>query len=225
MLTPLPPAAEVAPPGYRIVQRLDLAGPLHLLKPWTAIVAAPVGPQADTGSSPVRMCFAQGAQKPDCTAIEHDGYPFQTFVDAKVETLSAATGQRALVLRTSYSGGSHSLTRTTVWNFTGGGFLQTFGSDLGDVGDDERFGSGPLDGYYVAANPFWTRPNETWWDPHRFSVEVYRTTRDGVYGQVLQYITRGAYPAERQREHQVIDGELPTIRRLLHVVYPAGQPF
>ena len=181
-----------------------------------------MGAEADTGAKPVRVCFVQGAGQPDCTQIEHDRYPFQTFVDAKVETLSQAAGQRALVVRASFSGGSHSLTRTTVWSFTGGGFLNTFGSDLGDVGDDERFSSGPLDGDYVAANPYGTRPGETYWDPHRFSVEVYRIDRDGIYGRVLQYVTRGTYPAERSREHQVIDGERATISRLLHVVYPAG---
>ena len=217
---PAPP-----PPGYAVVRQLDLQGPLHLLAPWTLTVQAPTGADAYMGEQPVRLCFSRPAvAKPDCTSIVGDGYAFQTFVDAKVETLSQARGQRALVVRASYSGGSHSLTRTTVWSFAGAGFLQTFASDLGDTGDEERFPSGPLDGDYVTADAFYTRPNETWWDPHRYSVEVYRANRDGVYGRVLQYVTRATYPAERQEVHQVVDGELATVRRLLRLVYPDGPP-
>ena len=225
MLAPPPPAQAAAPQGYQVVQQIDLTGPLRLPAPWTAVIAAPTGAEAGTGAKPVRVCFVQGAGQPDCTEIKHDGYAFQTFVDAKVETLSQASGQRALVVQASFSGGAHSLTRTTVWSFTGGGFLNTFGSDLGDVGDDERFASGPLDGDYVAASPYWTRPGETYWDRHRFSVQVYGVDRKGIYGQVLQYVTRGTYPAERSQAHQVVDGERPTIQRLLQVVYPAGRPF
>ena len=218
-------APPPAPPGYAVVRQLDLQSPLHLPTPWTLVVEAPTGQDAATADAPVRLCFEGPARKtPDCQPIEHDGYRFQTFVSAAVETLSQSQGRRALVVRASYSGGSHALTRTIIWSYEGYGFLQTFATDIGDLGEERRVSSGPLDGYYVQANFAFTRSDETWWDPHRYSVTVDRLGQDGSYLQVLQYITQSTYPAERERSGQVIDGELATIQRLLRAAYPAGPP-
>jgi hypothetical protein len=93
--------------------------------------------------------------------------------------------------------------------------------------DEMRFLVGPpLDGYVVVANYTFTGAgDETMASPHRYAVNVYRlNTHFGGgagYLQVLRYITTKAYPAEA---HDVIDAELPIIRRLLTQLYPQGPP-
>jgi hypothetical protein len=209
-----------------VVERLELSGPLGLKESWVATIQAPVGPDAYMGDKPVRVCFTRGRDgRTDCEPVVHDGYGFQTFLNAKVEILSQAKAARALVVKTSFSGGAHALTRVSVWSYTGAGFLDAFDTDIDDLGDEKRFISGPLDGDYVTANHLLTRSDETYWDAHRYSIQVYRLdpAYDG-YLQVLQYVTARAYPSERNKANEVVDGEQATIRRLLGVVYPDGAP-
>jgi hypothetical protein len=231
-----PPALPPTPliePGFAEVRRLDLQAAFHTKAPWSVYALAPTGSDADTGDKPVKICFQQSpAAKPDCTSLtsglDNDTmiYPYQTFGSLRIEPLSPA--RKGVVATASFSGGgSGSLSQTAVWTPIGGksdGFILSSTIKVDNLGEDRRFASGPLAGYYVVADFLWGE-HETHWDPHRFAIEAYKLAPSGAYVEVLRYVTTRKYPAERQTEDYVIDHELPRLKRRLHTVYPKGALF
>ena len=225
-------ATATPPHGYTEVKRLDLSRAFHTKTSWTMKVYQPTDPDAETGDKPVQVCLTGGRDgRTNCEKIEARGYVFQTLVSAAVEPLSASAGVDGVVVRAAFSGGAHTLTRTAIWTYNGSGladgFLQTSAFDLSDLGEEQRFASGPLDGFYMRADSVDTYAGETYWSDHRFSISVYRL--DPSYGgsgylQVLQYVSASRYPAERDDAHYVVERELPRVRALLHTIYPDGPP-
>jgi hypothetical protein len=111
-----------------------------------------------------------------------------------------------------------------VWTYNEGidDFERTSGFSRSDLGDEERFASGPMDGFYIVAD-FLLSGDENRWSNHRYSVEIYKLEpRFAGYVQVLQYLSPGTYRSERGGPHEVIDGELARARRMLAAVYPRG---
>jgi hypothetical protein len=227
MVAIVPPPAS--PAGYQEVQRLDLTVPFHTKTPWFVQLMQPIGRDAETGDRPARICFTGGKDAAThCEDIKAEGYGFQTVKSAAVTPLSAKARLSGLEVKAEFSGGSHILSRTDVWTYNGAGladdFEPTSGFSRSDLGEEERFASGPMDGYYIVAD-FLSGAGETRWSDHRYSLEVYRLRPDyGGYNQVLQYLSPGTYRSERDRPHEVIDQELPRVRKLLETVYPKGVP-
>ncbi len=243
----VPPPAAPTPlePGYAEVRRLDLKGPFHTKAPWSVYALAPTGPDAEIGDKPVKICFQERpTAKPDCTAItsglDNDTvvYRYQTLggVGAiggppapgglKIEDL--APGIKGVVAKATFSGGgSGTLTQTVIWTYSGGkfeGFFPTSATKIDNLGEDRRFASGPLAGYYVTADFIWG-DKETHWSLHRFTIDAYKLAPGGGYLRVLSYVTTRKYPAERQTEGDVIDHELSHLKRLLTAAYPTGASF
>jgi len=229
-------AAPAVPPppeaGYALAKTLDLTATFQTKTPWTMTIFAPTGPDAATSDKPVQVCLTGGEDdRTDCTKSVEAGYKFQTFEAADVQVLSSAIPLKAAVVRVSFSGGSHSLHRTSIWAYdrTGDRFTDTGNFDFSDDADTRRFAAGALDGYYVEADHVWTYLGENWWSPHRYAVTIYKLdTADPTFPQyikMLTYLTSKRFNPEREHEGVIIDHELPRIKRLLKVVYPKGALF
>jgi hypothetical protein len=225
MLAILAAAAFAAPPGYEAVRQLDLSAPFQTRTPWTMRLLQPLGADAEIGPKPAKVCLTGGVDgATHCEDIVAEGYSFQSIKGAAVEPLSAKAHLLGVAVKAEFSGGAHVLRRTDVWTYNAGAdsFLRTSGFSRSDLGDEERFASGPMDGFYVVAD-FLLSGDETRWSDHRYSVEIYKLDpRFGGYIQVLQYLSPGRYRSERDAPHEVIDGELSRARRMLAAVYPKG---
>jgi hypothetical protein len=199
-------APFTAPPGYEEVRRLD---------------------HAATGDKPAQACFTGGkTNATHCENLVADGYILQTVESTSVQGLSARNGLRGVEVKAQFSGGAHTLRHTMVWTYQPetDSFLRTSGFSRSDLGDEERFASGPLDGFYIVAD-FLMGAGETRWSDHRYSIEVYKLDPSyGGYVQVLQYLSPTAYPSEREGPHEVIDRELPRTVKMLSAVYPGKTP-
>jgi hypothetical protein len=219
------PAMTALPVGYEEVQTLDLTAAFQTRTPWVMHLLQPIGHDAEIGDRPAKVCLTGG--KGGATRCEdevRDDYKFQTLKGAAVETLSAKARLKGVAVKAEYSGGAHTLRRTDIWTYqpTVDSFERTAGFSRSDLGDEERFASGPLDGLYIVAD-FLLSGGETRWSDHRYSIEVYQLDpRYAGYVQVLQYLSPTAYPSERDGEHKVIDRELARTRNMLAAVYPHG---
>jgi hypothetical protein len=219
-------AALAAPPaGYREVQTLDLTSTFRAKTPWTMHLLQPIGLDAETGDRSAKVCLTGGKDgATHCEDLVADGYKLQTIKSAGVETLSSKAGVKGVVVRAEFGGVAHVLRSTQVWTYMAAtdSFLRTSGFSRSDIGDEERFSSGPMDGFYIVAD-FLLSGDENRWSDHRYSIEIYQLDpRYDGYVQVLQYLSPGRYPSERDKPHQVIDGELNRARGMLAAVYPHG---
>jgi hypothetical protein len=225
MIAILAAAAPGALPGYEEVQSLDLTTPFHTRAAWTMRLMQPVGRDADIGDRPAKVCLTGGRDgATHCQDVAAEGYGFQRIQSAAVEPLSAKAHLLGVAVKAEYSGGAHTLRRTDMWTYNAAAdnFERTSGFSRSDLGDEERFASGPMDGFYMLAD-FLLSGDETRWSEHRYSVEIYKLDpRFAGYIQVLQYLSPGTYRAERNGPHEVIDGELARARRMLAAVYPKG---
>ena len=224
----IPAATAFAPPpGYGEVRQLDLTAPFHTRTPWTMRLLQPIGADAETGPKPAKVCLTGGVDAAThCEDIVADGYNFQSIKGAAVEPMSAKAHILGVAVKAEFGGVAHVLRRTEVWTYNAvtDDFERTSGFSRSDLGDEERFASGPMDGFYMVAD-FLLSGDETRWSDHRYSVEIYRLDpRFGGYIQVLQYLSPGTYRSERGGPHEVIDGELARARKMLAAVYPKGLP-
>ena len=223
-MTPIP--ALAAPPiGYQEVQTLDLTDAFRTKTPWAMHLLQPTGHDAEIGDRPAKVCLSGGKDgATHCEDMVGDGYGFQTVKGAAVESLSGKARLKGVTVKAEFGGVSHTLRRTDVWTYqpAADAFERTAGFSRSDLGDEERFASGAMDGFYIVAD-FLLSGDETRWSDHRYSIEVYQLDpRFAGYVQVLQYLSPTAYPSERDGPHQVIDRELPRTRNMLAAVYPHG---
>jgi hypothetical protein len=202
-----------------------LTAAFHTKTPWSLRLLNPTGHDAEIGDRPAKVCLTGGADgATHCEEIRGDGYGFQTIKGAAVEPLSAKARLSGVVVRSEYSGGSVPAERTDIWTYQAASdsFERISGFTRSHLGEEERFASGPLDGFYILAD-FLLGADENRWSDHRYSIEVYQLDPRAIgYIQVLQYLSPSAYPSERNGPHQVIDGELARTRHLLKAVYPNG---
>jgi hypothetical protein len=220
-------AAPGALPGYAEVRSLDLTAAFHTRTPWVMRLMQPLGRDAEIGDRPAKVCLTGGRDGATrCEDVAADGYAFQSIKGAAVEPLSAKAHLLGVAVKAEFSRGAHVLRRTDVWTYSAAtdDFERTSGFSRSDLGDEERFASGPMDGFYIVAD-FLLSGDETRWSDHRYSVEIYKLDPSFAgYVQVLQYLSPGTYRSERNGPHEVIDGELARARRMLAAVYPRG-PF
>ena len=218
--------ADVAvPPGYEEVQRLDLTAAFHTRTPWTMRLLQPLGADARMGDKPAKVCLQGGTDGAvHCEDIVGEDRPFQTIKSAVIEPLSAKARLSGVVVKAQHTGVSWAALRTDLWTYQAqaDAFEHTSGFSRSELGDEERFASGPMDGFYLLAD-YLASSGETRWSAHRYSVEIYKLDpRFGGYIQVLEYLSPGTYRSERGGPHEVIDGELARARRMLTAVYPKG---
>jgi hypothetical protein len=226
MIAILAPAFTV-PPGYAEVQRLDLAAAFHTRTPWTMRLLQPLGADAEMGDKPAKVCLQGGKDgAARCQDIVGEDRPFQTIKGAAIEPLSAKAQMSGVTVKALHTGVSWASLRTDLWTYRAetDEFELTSGFSRSELGDEERFASGPMDGFYIVAD-YLMSAGETRWSTHRYSVEIYKLDpRFGGYIQVLQYLSPGTYRSERGGPHEVIDGELARARRMLAAVYPKRPP-
>jgi hypothetical protein len=222
------PAADLTvPPGYEEIQRLNLTAAFHTRTPWTMRVLQPLGADEEMGDKPAKICLQGGKDGAvHCEDVVGEDRSFQTIKEVAIEPLSTKARLFGVEVKARHTGVSWAALRTDLWTYQAQAdeFEHTSGFSRSELGDEERFASGPMDGFYVVAD-YLMSAGATRWSDHRYSVELYRLDpRFGGYIQVLQYLSPGTYRSERRGPHEVIDGELARARRMLAAVYPKG-PF
>ena len=224
MIALLAAAVLAVPNGYEVVRQLDLTG-FHTRTPWSMTVLQPVGANAELGDHAARVCFSGGADgSVRCEDIVADGYVFQTVTGAAVERLSLRAGVQGVTISSQATTGPRALSRTDVWTYDAqaDAFTRTSGFSHSDLGEEERFAGGDLDGLCIVAD-YLLGEGERRGSDHRFAMEIYLLDpKFGGYVQIFQYLSPTAYPARRAGPHAVIEAELARVRRLLAAAYPQG---
>jgi hypothetical protein len=225
MIAMLAAAAFAAPAGFEAVQRLDLTDAFRTRTPWAMTLLQPIGANAEIGGKAAQVCLTGGREAATrCEDLAADGYVFQTIRGAAMEPLSAKAALKGVSVKAESSGGARVLRRTDVWTYRAASddFERTSGFSRSDLGEEERFAAGALDGLYIVAD-FLMGADETRRSDHRYSIEIYTLApRFGGYVQAFQYLSPSAYPSKRRGPHEVIDRELTRARKLLSAAYPNG---
>lgn len=221
-----------------LAKDIQLQAFFHATHPWEVKIYEPVGPGADTGMEPVRVCLIGefGNPKPYtvCTKlfggapVDGRAFPMQSFRDASLEMLSGPDGvQRpALIVRATFSGGGSGwLQGIYVWDYERrlSIFRKAFQSVATGAGQQEFVKEGPLAGAFVRVDQVYEGDEANMMSPVRYRMIVYEPVPSG-YEEALSLLSEKRYPSNHTGDglSDAIATLTPIMSRALKAVYPDG---
>lgn len=231
-------SATAATPTERLAKDIQLQAFFHTAHPWQVKIYEPTGPDADTGSEPVRVCLIGELENPKpytvCTKlfggapVDGRAFPMQSFRDASLEILSGPHGTQrpALIVSATFSGGGSGwLQGVYVWIYDRrlGIFRKAFDSVASGAGQQVFVKAGPLAGAFVHVDQVYTGSEVNMMSPVRYRMTMYEPVPLG-YEEVLSLLSEKRYPSNHTGAGlpDAIATLTPTMSRALKAVYPDG---